>query len=130
MAALVVGHGELVARGDNGVLALITGDDRLDGLLHIALGDDLAVVLDGGDGGLVDDVRQLRAGAAARRAGDLRIINVRLGLHVLGVHAENRLAPRQIGQLNGDSAVETTRTQQRLVQNLRAVGRGQYDHAL
>ena len=46
------------------------------------------------------------------------------------MHAENRLAPRQIGQLNGDSAVETTRTQQRLVQNLRAVGRRQNDDAL
>ena len=130
MAALVIGHGELVARGDDGVLALITGDDRLDGFFHIALGDDLAVVLDGGNGGLVDDVRQFRAGAAARRAGDLRIIDVRLGLHVLGVYAQNRLASRQIGQLDGDSAVETTRTQQRLVQNFRAVGRRQNDDAL
>ena len=64
---------QLFARGDDGVLALITGDDRLDGFLHVALRDSLAVVLNSGNGGLVDDVRQFRAGAAARCAGDLRI---------------------------------------------------------
>ena len=130
MADLVIGHGQLVALGDDGVLALIAGDDGLDRFLQVALGDGLAARLDGGNRALVDDVRQLRAGAAARGARNLRIVDVRIGLDLLGVHAQDRLAAGQVRQLHRDAAVKAARAQQRLVQDLRAVRRRQDDDAL
>ena len=46
------------------------------------------------------------------------------------VDAEDRLAALKIRQLDGDAPVEAAGTQQRRIERLGAVGRGQYDHAL
>ena len=79
---------------------------------------------------LVDQVAQLGADQARRLGGDALEVDVRRQRHVPGVHLENRGSARPVGTLDDDAAVEAARSQQRLVEHVGAVGRGQHDDAL
>ena len=45
------------------------------------------------------------------------------------MHLEDRLAPDAVRRLHDDAAVEAAGAQQRLVEDLRAVGGAEHDHA-
>ena len=130
VADLVVGDDLLFLLADDRALALVARDDDLHALLQIRLAHGAAAHAHGAQGGLVDDVGQLRAAGAAGGPADGVEINVRLHLHVLGVHLEVGDAALQVGKLDGDAPVESAGAQESLVQAFGAVGRGQDDHAL
>ena len=119
----------LLVIGHNGVLLLVAGNDYLDALLQVGLGGKAASVTDGAEGGLVDDVGQLGTGSTGGHTGDLVEVHVLGDLDLFGVYLQNGLAPQQVGQLHGYTAVETTGSGQGRIKRLRAVGGGQNDDA-
>ena len=62
--------------------------------------------------GFVDDIRQLRAGITGRAARDHSEIDASSQLHFLGVDPQDFFAAFDVGQIDGDLAVETARAQQ------------------
>ena len=122
VADLVIGHDPLLPVGENGVLLLIPGDNGFDALLQVRLGHQLPAVPHRPQGGLVDDVGQLRAGHGGK-------VHVLRQLDLLGVDLQNLLPALQIRQLHRHPAVEPAGTGQGRVQGLRAVGGRQDDHA-
>ena len=127
---LMVGDDLPLARGDDRVFALVARDDHLDRFLKVALIHEGAAIFDGAQRGFVDDVGKLRARGARGRALDHAPVDVRLGPHVLCVDPQDRLAAREVGQLDGDAPVEAAGAQQRRVERFGAVGGGEDDDAL
>ena len=119
----------LLVIGHNGVLLLVAGNDYLDALLQVGLGGKAASVTDGAEGGLVDDVGQLGAGGTGGHTGDLVEVHVLGDLDLFGVYLQNGLAPQQVGQLHGYTAVETTGSGQGRIKGFGTVGGGQNDDA-
>ena len=74
-------------------------------------------------------VRQIGTGHAGRPARDDVRADVLAQRHLAHVDVEDLLASTNIGQRHIDLAVETARAQQRRVQYVRPVGRGDHDHA-
>ena len=119
----------LLVIGHNGVLLLVAGNDYLDALLQVGLGGKAASVTDGAEGSLVDDVGQLGAGGTGGHTGDLVEVHVLGDLDLFGVYLQNGLAPQQVGQLHGYTAVETTGSGQGRIKGFGTVGGGQNDDA-
>src|SRR3990172_6325951 len=78
----------------------------------------------------IDEVREVRAGETGRATGNNVGVHIIRHRHLAHVHLENLLASANIGQRHIHLAIETTRTQQRRVEHVRTVGRGDHDHAL
>ena len=77
----------------------------------------------------VDEVGEVGAGEARRAAGDDARIDVGRQRHLLHVHAEDLLAAVDVGARHHDLAVEAARAQQRRVEHVGTVGRGDDDDA-
>ena len=86
------------------------------------------VVARGGQGGLVDEQRDVGAGGARDGGGDPLEVDVIGERHVLGVDLEDLDAARLVGRVDRDAAVEAARAKQRGVEDLGAVGRAEDDH--
>ena len=82
------------------------------------------------EGRLVDQVGQVGAGEAGRAAGDDARLDVGRQGHLAHVHLEDLLAAEDIRVRHHDLAVEAARPQQRRVEHVGPVGRGDQDHAL
>ena len=76
---------------------------------------------------LVDEVREIRAGHAGRARRDLVEIDVGRERNLARVHLENQPPPRPVRRADGDSAVEAAGPKERLVEDVRTVGRGDHD---
>ena len=61
VAHLVIGHQLLFKLGEHGILLLAAGDDKLEGGQQVLLGHQAAAMAHGPQGGLVDQVGQIRA---------------------------------------------------------------------
>ena len=84
----------------------------------------------GVQGGLVDQVLQVRAGEAGRAAGQDIQVDL-LGQRALArVHGQDALAAADVGQGHHHLAVEAAGAQQRRVEHIRAVGGGDEDDAV
>jgi hypothetical protein len=134
-------------RGEQGVAGFVDGDgvallgqqgvggfaaakqDAVAGGVEVVGGDDGAVVADGVDGGLVDEVGQVGAGKAGCASGDDPEVGVGFQVLAVGVHGQDRRAFGLIGQRYGDLPVEPARAQQGPVEGVGAVGGGQHDDA-
>ena len=79
--------------------------------------------------GLVDEVRKIGAGKSRRAARDRQRLDVARDRHLAHVHFQDLLAAAQIRQRHDDLAIETARTQQRRIEHVRAVRRGDDDDA-
>src|SRR5207244_13303433 len=79
-----------------------------------------------GDGGLVDQVGQVRAGESGGGGGDLIQVGVRAEVLAAGVGGQDGGAFGPVGQRDGDLRVEPARTAQRGVQGVRPVGGGKH----
>ena len=77
----------------------------------------------------VDEVGEVGAAEARRAAGDGHRLDVVGQRHPAHVHAQDLLAAPHVGQADDDLAVEAARAQQRRVEHVGAVGRGDHDHA-
>ena len=80
-------------------------------------------------GALVDDVGEVGTGEAGGPTGDDLQVDVRRHRLALGVDLEDLLATGHVRAVDGDLAVEAARAQQRRVQDVGTVGRGDHDDA-
>ena len=80
--------------------------------------------------GLVDEVREVGAGEAGRLRGDRRSrsTSAASGLPACGPRGSPR-APRELGAIDDDAPIEAAGPQQRRVEHVGPVGRGQDDDA-
>ena len=137
--------GPLGRLGDQGVTALVVGDDLL-----LFLVDAAALLRQAGDGpfnrfaqvrlghGLlaftprqqcrfVDDVGQIGPGETRRQPRNLRDVDVRVDLDPLHMYVEDVDAPLEIRFVHQNLAVETTRAKKRGIEDFGTVGRGEDD---
>ena len=129
VAALVVGGDELLLLAHQARAALRTRDHPVDGLVEAVVADQLLVVARGQQRRLVEHVGQVGAGEARRTTGDREQVDV-LG-HGLAarVDLEDLVAAVEVGGVDPDLAVEAARAQQRRVEHVGPVGRGDQDDA-
>src|SRR5690606_16306056 len=128
VSALVVGHTLLVrfAQDDETLGPEYDLFQRVDEILVV----DLVLPAPGSQQRrLVDEVADVGAGDAGRRLGYVSKIDVSGKRHLARVNLEDGLAAALVRQVDDNAAVEPACAQQRLVQNVRLVGRGKYYHA-
>ena len=130
VARLVIGGQPLGAGGHLAALLLRAHLDLEDGLVDVFHRDEAVAATHGQQRGLVHQVFQVRAGEAGRALGDGVEVDVLGQLLAAGVDLQNGLAAADVGQGDVDLAVKAARAQQRLVEDVRAVGRGHDDDAL
>ena len=119
--ALLLGHHHRAALGAH--------DDLVLGALEIVHVHQALAAARGEERRLVHEVGEVRAGEAGRAARDDRGIHVGRDRHLAHVHQQDLLAAADVGQRHDDLAVEAARAQQRGVEHVGAVGRGDDDHA-
>ncbi len=129
VATLVVGDDLLFLLAHQPALALRPGHHAVDGLLERDVGDQLLVVAGGEQRRLVDHIGEVGTGEARGAPRDHRQIDVGSHWLALGVHRQDALAALEVRPVDDDLPVEATRTQQRGVEDVRAVRRGDQDHA-
>lgn len=129
VARLVVRRGTAFLFADHGRLALRTHVDLVLGVFEVLHVDHALVAAGGEQRSLVDQVGQVRAGEARRTARQHGSIHVVADRHLAHVDLEDLLAAADIRQAHVHLAVKAARTQQRLVQHVGTVGRGDDDHA-
>ena len=128
MSELMIGDDALLLRRDDGTLLLFTGNDRLHTLLDV-IGLDLALTKSHGtQSSLVDDVGDVGATGSGSSATDYIQVDIAV-FYLLQMYLEDCLTSFQIRQLHDNAAIETSGTQQCLVQALRPVGGGKDHHA-
>jgi hypothetical protein len=77
---------------------------------------------------LVDEIRQIRADHAGRCRRDPAEVDIRPKWDASSVHLEDRLSTGTIGRRHCNPSIEPARSKQRLVEDIRAVGRADDDH--
>ena len=119
---LVVGRHFLFSDADDPALPLRAGDDPLHRFLKLGHVDCLQVLSGSQQGGLVDQIGQVSAAEPGCFLG--QGVHLDLGGDGLsgGVDVEDGLASRDVGQVQGDAAVEAPGTQQCRVEDVGAVG--------
>ena len=130
VADLVIGDELLFKLGEHAVLLLAARDDELERREHILLRDELAPLAHGAQRRFVGKVCKVCAHAARGRERDLLEVNVLGELDAARVDLKGREAAGKVRAVYRDAAVEAAGTQQRLVEHLRAVRRGEDDDAL
>src|SRR5690606_32836033 len=98
--------------------------------LEVVHRHDLAVLAGSDEGGLVDQIRQVGAGKARRAARDDVQLHVVAERDLLGVHREDLLATAYVRQIDDHAPIESARTQQRRIEYVGTVRRGDEDDAL
>ena len=126
---LVVGRYLLLLVGDQARLALGSGYDPVHGLFHLGHVDLVLVVPGGQQRSLVHEVGEVGAGEPWGSPGerpDLYVLPERLAP---GVDAQDLLAARQVRPVDHDLPVEPSWPEERRVEDVGAVGRGEHDDA-
>ena len=109
--------------------ALGAHHDLVLGLLELLHRDQALAAAGGEQRGFVDEVGEVGAGEAGRAAGDDARIDVGRQRHLLHVHGEDLLAAVDVGARHDHLAVEAARAQQRRIEHVGPVGRGDDDDA-
>ena len=124
----MVGRDQLFLLVHQPAALLRSGDDPVDGLVQVLVGDHPGVLPSGEQGRLVQHVGQVGAGESGRTPG--HALQVDVGSHrlALGMHLEDREPAPEIGGIDGDLPVEPAGPQQRRVQDVGPVGRRDQDH--
>ena len=129
VAGLVDRRDLLLLLGDDHRAALRAHQDLVLGELEVVHADDLLVVARRVERRLVHQVREVgagEAGGAARQHVDVHVVGQR---DLLGVDGEDALAPLHVGTVDDDAAIEAAGTQQRRIEHVGTVGRGDEDDA-
>src|SRR4051812_38714827 len=127
VAHLVIGRDQALLLPHDPGLLLRAGDHAHDPLLELGLRDLTLAVAGGEEGGLVDEVRQVGAGEAGRLARervDVDLLRQRLAARV---DLEDLRAALAVRAVDDDLAVEAAGTQERRVEDVRAVRGGDQD---
>ena len=123
VACLVIGGHLLLVLGHYHAAPFGTHHDLVLGVFEFLHRDQALVAARRQQGGLVAQVRQIRAREARRAARDGARVDVGSQWQLLHMHCEDFLAPVDIGHGDHNLTVEPARTQQRGVKNVGAVGR-------
>src|SRR5690606_3207294 len=107
---------------------LRAGDHPVDRLVQHLVVDQLLVAAGREQRGLVQHIGQIGTGEAGGAAGDGGQVDVGRDRLALLVDLEDLQTALHVGAVDGDLPVETARTQQRRVEDVGAVGRGDEDH--
>ena len=126
----VIGGQFLLGLRHRGVAAFRAHHDLVLGVFEFGHGDEPLVAPRRQQRRLVDEVHQVGAGKARRAARQHLEIDIRRQRHLAHMHLEDLLAADDVGVRHDDLAVETARTQQRRIEHVRTVGRGDEDDAL
>ncbi len=127
MAALVVRRDELLLVVHQAGAPLRAGHDAVDRLIQRAVVDELRIRARGEQRALVEHVREVGAGEPGRLAREHLEVDALGHRLALGVHLEDLLAALQVGRVDADLPVEAAGAQDRGVEHIRAVGRGDQD---
>ncbi len=129
VAAFVVGRNQALVLVHQAGLLLRTSHDAINGLVELGLADDVEIEACREECRFVEHVREVSArepGRALRQRAEVDVGGEWLALRM---HAEDVLTALHVGSLDTDLAVEPARAQERGVENVGAVGRGDEDHA-
>src|SRR6478735_9206075 len=129
VSALVVRGDLLLLLGHDPGPLLRTRHDAVDGLVEHLVVDELPVAARREERRFVQHVRQIGTGEAGRTTGDRVEVDVLRDRLALLVHLEDLEAALHVRTVDGDLPVETPRTQQRRVQDVRPVRGGDQDDA-
>src|SRR3954468_19861542 len=128
VTALVIGDDRLLGVRDDGGLALGAGDDPLQGFLELGHADDLLVPASREDRRLVDEVGEIRSGETRRLARDAFDVDALVERLALGVDLEDLDATLHVGPVEDDLAVEAARPQEGRVEDVGTVRGRDDDH--
>ena len=129
VSGFVDGNGALFLLRHDARLLLQTADDAVDSVEEVLFRDRLAVVAGGDECGFVADVGDVGTGKSGSLTCQQFDVKTVLEFEGREMHFENGHTFRQVGQINVDLSVETSGTQQRLVEHIDAVGGGQNNHS-
>ena len=127
MAGFVVRGPAAVLKADHH-LAFGAEHDPLERVGEVGFVDDVVVATGCKERSLVDEIREIRPDHAGGRRRDSPEVDVRPERHVARVHAEDRFPAGPVGRLHRDPAVETSGSEQGLVEDVGAIGRTDDDH--
>src|SRR4051812_48480921 len=127
VAHLVVRRDLPLVLGEKARLLLRAGNHAHDPFLELVLLDDLLAAACCEERCLVHEVRKVRAGEAWRAGCERREIDLGRERLALRVHLEDLLPPDAVGTIDDDLPVEAAWTQQRRVEDVGAVRRGDED---
>lgn len=124
VTGLVIRGAALVGFGDDAALFLRPHKDFIDTVVKLDVSDELFAVSGGENRGFVQKIGEIRAGEAGSDA--RHGLEVDVGSHglVARMDLENLFASLDVGQINVNLTVETARTKQSRVENIRAVSCG------
>ena len=124
VAGLVVCDEIVLLGGESGRASLLlkTDHDAVDGAIDLFPANGRLLKAGSGDGSLVHEILELGTGEAWGTAGNGLEVNVWLEGLATGVDAKDALATFEVGEINGDLAIEATGTEKGLVQYVNAVG--------
>ena len=129
MADLMIGDDLLLLRRDDSPFLLFTGDNGLHTLLDILRRHGFLTETDGTEGSLVDDIGDI--GATGTGGGTAYGIHINVGmLDMTEMNLKDGLTTFEVREFHDDTTVETTRTQQGLIQTLGSVRGGKDDDTL
>ena len=127
MSDLMVGNDTTLLLTEDTILLLLTDEHDLDRLEKIRLGYLLTTMLDRRDGCFVHHVCEVCTDCTGGRQCDLVEIDGIIQLHIPCMHLQNIDTTLEVRLLHDDTTVETARTQQCRVEDLRTVRRT-HDH--
>ena len=130
VARLVIGGEPLLLLGHDQGPALGAHHDLVARVLELRLGDDALAAAGREQRRLVDEVHQIRAGEARRAARDDLEVDVGRERNLAHMDLEDLLAADEVGVRDDDLPVEAAGAQQRRVEHVGPVGRGDDDDAL
>ncbi len=130
MPGLVIGGQLLLVLGHHHGLALGAHHDLVLGTLEVGHVHQTLVGAGREQRRLVDQVRQIRPGETRRTTGNQVRAHILRDRGLLHVDLEDLLAAAHVRRRHHHLAVEAARAQQRRVQHVRAVGRGDHDDPL
>src|SRR4051794_30282333 len=127
VAHLVVGRDQALLLAHDPGLLLRAGDHAHDPLLELELADLALAAAGGEEGGLVHEVREVGAGEAGGLAGERVGVDGARERLAAGVDVEDLGPPLAVGAVDDDLAVEAAGTEQRRIEDVRAVRGGDED---
>ena len=120
-AAILVGHGVRTP--------FAAPEHLITRLFHIHMRHGLTIRAHRQEGGFIQEVCQISTRETGRAACDAFQIHILAQLHLVGMHLQDCQAAFGGRQIHHNLAVKTTRTRQRRVQHIHAVGRRHHNHA-
>ena len=126
----VVGNNLFLCGRNYRALALVTGDNSFNGFLQIFLLHHVTMHFYSSQRTLIDNIGKLCTAGSGCCPRQRAIVDIVCHTHVTCMNLQDSLTALKIRQLNRNTAVKTSRTQQRLIQRFRTVGSCQNNYTL